>query len=631
MEYLEKDIKRLIPVVQNPLLREIGYDLETSGLDFHSDKIALIQIATPDEVYVINHRKLSEEDRRVFKYILEILEERKVLCVGHNIKFDMKFTYHNYGVMLTNVFDTMLAYTFAFAGVGRKFVSLAYLVKKYLNMILPKEERNSFIGYLGDEFTEKQIEYSAADAAILLPLKEKMHDELVKRKQIKVFNEIEMPLEPVIAFMEYTGIEFDVNLWHELAEKATKEADNIEIELRKLLSDNFKKIAKGKNALEVFEYMKIPLKPNTKGNKARLDGIVVWDDIKAEAMKELNFGSPYQVKHIVNKLGVKAKTTNAKELAMHENEHEIIPMILHIREFAKKRDGFGEDFLKHVNPFTGCIHTTLNQGGAVTGRFSSEGPNLQNIIADVLYRRAFIARKGYKLGRTDYSQIELRLIGEAAKEAKFIDAFINDDDLHTLTASLVFQVPIEEVTPYQRKIGKSMNFAVVYGSTAKGLAYNFGIPVLEAKEYLKRFFTQYGGLNNFIKMFGQKCLEYGYTVTMFGRKRYLSFPSNPTTYKEHRKLYGEKRKAVNNLPQGTSADMIKLALIYMYYDNPFGLDNFRPLLTVHDEIVVEFKEEITEQAKEFIGTCMQKAGDIFLKTIPVAYDINVADYWAKGD
>lgn len=630
MEYLEKDIKNLIPVVQNPLLKEIGLDIETSGLDPHSDTIALIQIATKDEVYVINDRKLSAQDRRTLRYIFDLLEERRVLCIGQNIKFDLKFIYHNYGILLTNVFDTMLAHMFAYMGMGKpRFIGLGALAKKYLKVDLPKEERNSFIGYLGDEFTDKQIDYSAKDTAILLPLKEKLEKLLIDRKQMKVFSLIEMPLEPVLAFMEYTGISFDTNLWRELTETAEKEAADAEIALRKMLDENFDKVAKGNNAFEVFKYMKIPISPKTIKNTERLKSIVVKDDIKATVMDEINFGSSYQVKHIINKLGVRVTTTNAKELALHEDEHPIIGLILRIREFNKKKDTYGDDFLKHLNHITGCIHTSLNQAGARSGRFSSDHPNLQNIIADVAYRKAFIARKGYKLGRVDYSQIELRIIGEAAQEEKFIKAFLNNEDLHTLTASLVFQVPLNEVTPYQRRIGKSMNFAVVYGSTANGLAYNFGIPLAEAKEYLKRFFDQYFNLAKFIRQFGDKCMEVGYSVTMFGRKRYLVYATNPTTSADHKAFFKEKRAAVNNLPQGTSADMIKLALIYMFNENPFGHDEFRPLLTVHDEIVVEFKEEITEQAKEFIGKCMTKAGELFLKKTPVAYEINVADYWVK--
>ena len=254
---------------------------------------------------------------------------------------------------------------------------------------------------------------------------------------------------------------------------------------------------------------------------------------------------------------------------------------------------------------------------------------MQNIIAEEGYRASFKSRPGYLLGTTDYSNIELRIMGEASREPAFINAFNEGKDLHTETASLVFQVPYDEVTKKQRTVAKSLNFAVIYGTTAQGLARNFSIPLSEGQALLRNYFAQFPILEFFIEQFGNKCIEIGYSLSLLGRKRFLSYALKPHNQREYKELAQAKRIAVNHLAQGTSADMIKLALVQMWYNNPFGYENFRPILTVHDEIVVEFKEELKEEAEEFIGKCMQEAGEAFLKIVPVGYSTIIDNCWRK--
>jgi DNA polymerase-1 len=267
--------------------------------------------------------------------------------------------------------------------------------------------------------------------------------------------------------------------------------------------------------------------------------------------------------------------------------------------------------------------------GTATGRFSSEDPNLQNIVADEAYRSPFVARPGYLLADCDYSNIELRIIGDASREPKFIDAFEHGKDLHKVTATIIFQVPYDTVTKDQRAVGKHLNFAVLYGTSAQGMVYNFRMPLDEARTYLKRYFDQYNVLKDFINHFGTMCLKKGYSVTLGKRKRFLSFMLDPKSKDQYKELARARRQAVNHLPQGTSADMIKKALIYMYYENPFGFENLRPLITVHDEIVVEFKEDIREKAEEFIHYCLHKSGCDYLKIIPEGHEVTIDTHWRK--
>lgn len=626
------DLKELIPVIQDKEVDEIGLDIETSGLNPFQDRILLVQIATNKDVYTINVGNiLDDASERMFRYLLELIRDRDIVVIGHNIKFDMKFIYHNYGVLFTHIFDTMLAEMLSYAGVGSIYVSLQSLAKKYLHIDIDKDIRETFYNKIDYEFTDEQIKYAENDAKLLMKLKPMLQKILQDRHQYSTWK-LEMELEPVVTMMEYTGILLDKEQWKGAANQAKLDADNANTDLMILLEKNFDKFAgKYKNALDVLTNIHYPTKaPHLyKEDRIRLSNVVTKDEIKSEVIPRINFGSYVQAKYVLNKLGVPLQTTNAKEMVVYEGSHEVIQYLLKYRHAVKKVTSFGDDFLKHIDINTNAIHTNFNQLGTATGRFSSDDPNLQNIIADALYRSPFVARPGYLLATCDYSEIELRIIGEASKEPRFIEAFKTGKDLHKTTASLILQVPYDTVTKDQRKIGKHLNYAVVYGTSAKGMSYNFRIPEDQCREYLARFFEQFNVLKFFIDKFGTACLEKNYSVTLGGRKRFLSFMLNPRSQGQYKELAKARRQAVNHLPQGTSADMIKRALIYLFYNNPFEYDDFRPLLTVHDEIVIEFKEDIRDEAEVFIHKCFKQAGEDYLKIIPEAHEVIIDRCWRK--
>jgi DNA polymerase I-like protein with 3'-5' exonuclease and polymerase domains len=505
---------------------------------------------------------------------------------------------------------------------------LAKLCEKYLDISLEKDVRSTFIGKADFEFSDEQIRYSFEDVYVLFDLREKLESILNERRQANTFFEIEMPLLPIVAKMEFDGILFDVKKWQELAVKAREDQERHTLELYSILANNFNNLTKAKTAYDAFVDLKIPTSTLRKAEKERLKNVTVRDDIKAEVLASINWGSPYQPKVILNKLGVPVKTTDKKELQHFAEGYPIVKSLLSARGDSKRVETYGDDFLKNVNAFTGCIHTSFHQDGAGTGRFSSSEPNLQNIIADEDYRACFIARPNKVLITADYSNIELRIIGEASKEPKYIQAFQAGEDLHALTASLLYNVPLEQVTKEQRRLAKSLNFAVIYGTTAKGLAFTFNITLAEAGAYLRKYFSVYNVLKTFIEKFADQCIKQGYAPTMSGRKRFLKFPYNPRTEDEHRTVLKARRQAVNNLPQGTSADMIKLALIYMGYENPFG-DKFKLLLTVHDEIVAEVDCDIASEADVFMENCMKRAGEKYLKLIPIKIGRSINTYWVK--
>ncbi len=626
MEVID-NYKEVIAVLQDKDITEIGLDTETNGLDVFNNELLLMQIATKKGVFTFN---IGLTPNTVIVYLLQLIEDREITVIGHNLKFDLKFLYHNYDVMLTHVFDTMLAEILSYIGTGSIYVSLQTLAKKYLGVKLDKDIRETFYNKIDTTFTNEQIEYAEQDAKIALQLYPKMQELLQNRGQYSAWT-LEMQLLPVVTLMEYTGITLDKDKWIGASNKAKENAALAKQNLNTLLEKNFDKFAgKYTNALDVFTNIHYPIKTAfKKAGRERLATIITKDEIKAEVIPLINFGSYVQAKYVLNKLGVPVKTTNAKEMEAYKDEHEVIKYLLDYREYMKKVTSFGEEFLKNINPSTGAIHSSFNQLGTATGRFSSDEPNLQNIIADPAYRSPFVARPGYLLADCDYSNIELRIIGEASREPKFIDAFQNDRDLHKLTASIIFQVSYEEVTKQQRDVGKHLNFAVLYGTSAQGMVYNFRMPLEEARTYLNRFFSEYNILKVFINKFGSACLKRGYSVTLGKRKRFLSFMLDPKSRDQYKELSRARRQAVNHLPQGTSADMIKRALVYLYYRNPFGFENLRPLLTVHDEIVVEFNEEIKDQAVEFINECLKDSGEEYLKIIPEGHEITVDKCWRK--
>ncbi len=607
----------------------IGLDIEGSGLDPYTSKILLIQIALPEEVYVINAGRV---DNDALLSLFQLIQDRKIVCVSHNSKYEIKMIYHNYGVLLTNVFDTMIAETMQFAGVARPYNNLAFVAYKYLGLDLKKDVRKEFEGKKDFEFTQEQLEYAARDAAILLPICEAQKKLLQKNQSPQVWN-LEMMLLPVVALMEYHGVLLDAEAWVKLARESEEKAAHYAMTISNHLAEKFDIIAgKYKNALEAATNLCMPVKQMRKAEKQRLEAITAPAEIVNTLVPMINLNSSKQALHVLQKLGVKTKSSSQKELQKFKG-HEFVDMLFDYRKAIKAGTAFGEEFISAINPVSGRIHSEFNQIRAATGRFGSSNPNLQNIIALLKYRKCFLARDGFKIATADYSQIELRIMAEVSGEPLMIDAFKNGDDLHKLTASIIFETPLTRVTAAQRRRAKNVNFAVIYGTTEYGLRRNFGWPLDVGKGYLKRYFSQYVVLKSFINAVGSKVLQLGYSNTLYGRKRYFTVPYKVTKQNIY-EINRIKRQGVNHIIQGTSADMIKLAMVKMFYENPFDKDythpdNFRFLLTVHDEIAIEYREDLEDEVEAFIGAKMTEAAAPFLKQVPVEFKIKKEYYWSK--
>ena len=624
----EESFNELVPIVQNSNI--IGLDVEGSDLDPYLATLLLIQLGINNEQYIINVGKV---EKKSLLSLFKLIKEKDTLCIGHNIKYDLKIIFHNFGILLTNVYDTMISETLTMPGVMKPFHKYEVLVQKYCGFKIDKDVREQFIGKTDFEFTQEQLDYSALDVKFLYPIVIGQEKYLYRNQKEKVLD-LEKWLEPVVAMMEYHGVLLDTARWQKLTANAVRLAEEYKQKIHNYLAENFDKFAGNyTNALEAAQNIRIPVKTGMKkAERDKLEAIITRDEIIGAIVPIINMNSPKQSLYVLQKLGVKTKSTNQKELQKFKG-HEFISLLFKYREYFKAGHSFGDEFIDKINPISGRIHSNFNQIRAATGRFGSSGPNLQNIKKESDYRACFIAQEGFDYFTADYSQIELRIMAEVSREPLMIDAFLNGDDLHKLTASIIFEKELDKISDEERGKAKNVNFAVIYGTTEWGLRRNFGWDLETGKNYLARYFDKYITLGDFIEAAGLEVLKRKYSTTLYGRRRYFTLPKHLT--RQDLPLIGKiKRQGVNHIIQGSSADMIKLALCYMFYENPFDRDpenpvNFRILKTVHDEIAGEFKKGMAKEIEEFIGHAMSKAAKPFLKDVPVGYDIIVDKYWRK--
>jgi len=548
------------------------------------------------------------------------------LFIGHNLKFDLKFIYAKYGVLLKNIFDIFIAEGVLTAGLGSSFLSLNDLTNKYFGVQLEKEIRDTFIGKENDEFSEEQIDYLINDLKYLDRIYLKQV-ELSKEFNLEHVLDLEMKLVPVVTMMEYLGIKIDTDTWTQTLPLLESRRDEEERNLKSYLFTYLLDRLEGKNLLEICEELSIPVK--TKKAKQFLETVYDIDYIKDWLLDNINLDSPKQVLSILHLLGVEVPNTNEQTLQDYLS-HDIIKMLLKYREIQKLLTTYGKNIVSKIHPLTGCLHPEFNQVGTATGRFSSSNPNCQNIPATEEFRKMFIARPGFLILDADYNQQEYRLAGALSGDKKIINAYKAGHDIHTATASIAYKVPLEQVTKEQRTDGKKINFLTLYGGSAMKLHKVLGFNLEYAQEIIDSINTSYVTSVQFRKLFGEKTFERGYSVTAFGRRRWYEKPVIYNSVDEFKELKSRiMRQGYNALIQGTGADIVKLAMVRCFYENPFGLDKFRIILQVHDEIVFEVAEEIIDDAKDFVIKTMEEVEQKFLGEIPAVVEVKINKHWTK--
>jgi DNA polymerase I-like protein with 3'-5' exonuclease and polymerase domains len=563
----------------------ISLDLEATGLDPHQAKLLLFQLATPGQAYLFDARHL---DLRPFQ---AVLGDEKILKIAQNAKFDYGMLKELAGIEVVNIFDTMLAERILTCGLTKLGdLSLLALARKYLELELKKEVRETFFaGHLRD-FTKKQLDYAATDVLVLFPIYEAQKARL-QREHLDKIASLEFKLVPVVSEMELRGFLIDVEKW------------------RRAIEDYRRK------AKEIDQKMQEELRPYSRATQKDLFG---------NHANVVNLNSPSQIMEAFRRVGLDLPSTGEEILARYD--HPLAKLLLEYREYEKIISAFGDNLLAKINPKTGRIHPDYMQIGADTGRFACSNPNLQQIPTDSLFRSCFIASPGHKLVVADYSQIELRIMAELSEDPVFMKAFKEDQDLHALTASQMFNIPIDQVSKEKRFQAKSINFGLMYGRGAKSLAVQLEVSEEESRRLLDKYFRQYHRVRTWLDSVSREAVRRGYSTTLGGRKRYYEklTPADPNY--ERQASYIE-RQGKNTPIQGTSADITKMALVNIRQRILKEELDAVPIHTVHDEVVVEARTSVAERTAKIVKEEMERAGEELLKKVPVKVDVTVSDVW----
>ncbi|MGY4491458.1 DNA polymerase I [Pseudomonas sp. TE3610] len=584
-----------------------AFDTETTGLDAQKAQLVGLSFAVqPHEAAYIplTHSYIGAPEQldrdTVLRALKPLLEDPAKLKVGQNAKYDMNILANcaiggdpQQGIKVQGVkFDTMLeSYVLDSTATRHDMDSLA---AKYLGHTTITYEQIAGKGAKQLTFDQIPLEqagpYAAEDADVTLRLHQLFQAKLAAAPSLlTVVDDIEMPLVPVLAKIERQGALVDADLLG--VQSGELGAKLVELE---------------RQAFEI-------------------------------AGEEFNLGSPKQLGVILyDKLGMpilnktakgQASTAEAVLAELAEQDFPLPKVLMQYRSLSKLKSTYTDRLPEQINPRTGRIHTSYHQAVAATGRLSSSDPNLQNIPIRTAegrrIRQAFVAPQGYKLLAADYSQIELRIMAHLAKDEGLLHAFQNNLDVHRATAAEVFGVELDQVTTDQRRSAKAINFGLIYGMSAFGLAKQIGVDNKQAKEYIDRYFTRYPGVLAYMERTRAQAAEQGYVETLFGRRLYLADinAKNPALRK------GAERTAINAPMQGTAADIIKRAMVAV--DNwlsDSGLDA-RVILQVHDELVLEVREDLVDQVSEQIRPHMSSAAEL---DVPLLVEVGVGNNWDEA-
>jgi DNA polymerase-1 len=504
-----------------------------------------------------------------------------ITIVGHDVKQFVKLYTHVGVEFKAQLFDVMIAsYLLNSSTRAHDMESIAI---RELGIELPNTDQSSLFGI------DPQI--IATELAAMLKVKEQYEKQLVSESEKGLFENIEMALIPVLAHMELSGVAIDIPLLGHLSVKIAKTIKELEKNIWKEAGKEF----------------------NVSSSTQLRDILFVDLDLPTDMIKK----------------GKTGYSTAASELEKLRELHSIIPFIEEYREVEKLRNTYIDVLPTLINPKTGRIHTTFNQAIAATGRLSSIDPNLQNIpIRTELgkdVRKAFIADSGNKLISADYSQIELRIVASLANDEKMIEIFKKGEDIHTATAAAIHNIPLDKVTKDIRRSAKEVNFGVLYGMGAFGLASRTGISQFEAKEFIQKYFDTFAGVKKYMDDTLERAKETGYVETLFGRKRYVLELQSP-----NRQITAAGERMAINMPiQGTAADIMKMAMIAVYH--ALKKENFldthaRMTLQIHDELVLEVEEKYAEIVAEIVKREMQNVAKL---KVPIDVGVEIGDRWGE--
>lgn len=587
---VENEMQRASLRAELSVQKEFCFDTETTGLDPHSAELVCISFAfRSHEAWCVLIPPEHKEAEKIVAEFREVFGDPAILKTGQNIKYDLLML-RQYGVEVRGaMFDTMLAHYLLQPEWKH---NLDYLCETYLGY--RKIPTENLIGARGkNQITMRTVEretlrdYACEDADLTLLLKHFLAPLLAENGLEKLFHDLEMPLVPVLADMEFTGVRLDPRALHEYAGELRQQIIILEEEIIALAGVEFN-VSSPKQLGEVlFERLKID--PNARLTKT------------------------------------KQYSTNEEVLTQLKERHPIVEKVLDYRGLKKLLNTYVETLPTLINPRTGRIHTSYNQAVTATGRLSSNNPNLQNIpIRDENgreIRRAFIPSDGEHLFLSaDYSQIELRIMAALSEDPQMMEAFAHHQDIHALTAAKIYKIPVEQVTSEMRRKAKTANFGIIYGISVFGLSQRLNIPRSEAKELIDGYFENFPQVKKYMDQSIEMARKEGFVQTIMGRRRYLSdINSNNQVVRGM-----AERNAINTPIQGSAADIIKAAMINIHREFVQNGLQSRMVLQVHDELNFDVDKAELEQVQHIVKKEMENAVRL---SVPLTVEIKAADNW----
>ncbi|MEQ4779782.1 DNA polymerase I [Providencia huaxiensis] len=596
---LEKaDLERWVEKLSKASL--FAFDTETDSLDTQEARLVGMSFAIEPghAAYLpLGHDYLDAPVQLPLKEVLElmkpILESENILKIGQNLKYDAEVL-ENYDIELKGIgYDTMLeSYVLnSVAGMGRH--DMDSLADRHLNHKTVSFEEIAGKGKKQLTFNQIALEeaanYAAEDADVTLLLHHALYPQLEAEPKLNhIFQNIEMPLVPVLVRMERKGVLIDANVLAAQSKVITARLAELEKEAFELAGEEFNLASPKQLQTILFEKLQLP---------------------------------------VIKKTPSGAASTNEEVLEELALNHALPKLLLEHRSLAKLKSTYTDKLPLMINPRTQRVHTSYHQAVTATGRLSSRDPNLQNIPVRTeegrRIRQAFVAREGYKVMAADYSQIELRIMAHLSQDKGLLTAFAEGKDIHKATAAEVFGVPLEQVTSDQRRSAKAINFGLIYGMSAFGLARQLGIPRGEAQRYMDLYFERYPGVLRYMENTRIQASEQGYVETLEGRRLYLADIKSSNGMRRK----AAEREAINAPMQGTAADIIKKAMIAV--DN--WLQTEKPhadmLMQVHDELVFEVKESELERVQAQVQSLMEQSMKL---DVPLKVDVGIGDNWDEA-
>ena len=581
-------------LVEKMMKQEIvAFDTETEGLNALETDIVGISFSWQKGIgYYLPIKNNKSAHEKSFEILRPFFESTEIIKVGHNIKFDIQVL-HKYNVKVSSpIYDTMVAHYLINPDMRHNLDTLSESYLNYspisIESLIGKKGKNQIS--MRDVSIDKITDYASEDADITLQLKSIFDKEIEVNNLSKIFYDIEIPMINVLSEMETEGIKIDTSY----LEKLDKE---FEEDLEKLKKEIFKKSGEEFNL-----------------NSPKQLGEILFDKLKLVSKPKKTKTGQY--------------STSEEVLSSLANDHKIIEDILEWRSLDKLQNTYVKSLPNEVSSLTNRVHSSFNQTVTTTGRLSSNNPNLQNIPIRTAngqkIRRAFIPRgSDYILMAADYSQIELRVIASMSNEKNMIDAFVNNQDIHTMTASKIYNVDPENVTREQRGNAKTVNFGIIYGVSAFGLSQQTDLNRSESKVMIDNYFLNYPGLKKYMSDQIDFARNNGYVETIMGRRRYLQNINSQNNMLRS----SSERNAINAPIQGSAADIIKIAMININSELKKQSLKSKMLLQVHDELVFDVHKSEKDQIKDIVKTTMESA--VKLK-VPLKIDLEFGKNWLEA-